>query len=175
MRNDFTSYTEDRVARTQKIGSLNLSEEFEQFKFDQEQEHQNLLKKMDKLKTGGMFLAAGLAVAGAATIITGAALPVILGTTAAAYTAAGVSLGAKLKEMFSNKQHDKNYGSTSLFFEHLDKKIQKQNENLFEGFSKEKNPKLEGSLSNLNETLMHNKNPEKIQEIKAQANKFRPA
>lgn len=162
-----------------KMNSLNLSKEFESFKFEQEEAHQGLLKKLDKWKLGGMIGATALILGATGAMATGASLPLILGSIGASYAAGAIAAGAKLTEMFQKRKHDKNFGTSEAFFKEMDEKAKVEGDDFYEDFVKTKreNPRLAESLSEVSKTFnkvkANQEKQENVQELKMQAIKFR--
>lgn len=153
-------YAANRAYSVEKMNQLNLSDEFKEFKFKQEQRHEESLKKFEKTKIGSM-VATMIGTLGLAGCIVGGALatPVLVAGTVAAYALGGVGVAAKIGEKLKENKHLKEYGDHEIFLKDIDKKSQNKGEEFYSDFVKRmaSKPNLSNALSEVSKKFKEKK------------------
>lgn len=160
-------YSAQRAESNELMSRLNLSDEFSEFKLNQEERHQSSMSKFEKTKIGSMMLTTAGTLGVAGCMIGGVlSAPALIAGIAAVYAIGGVGLGAKLGEMFSENKHNKNYGNSDVFLKEMDAENRAMGEDFYNDFVErmETSPGLSESLSRVSKKFNEKKESMNLEE-----------
>lgn len=166
MSNLYT-YAANRSESAERMNRLDLSEDFSNFKLNQEARHQESLKKFEKTKIGSLMLTTAGTLGVAGCMIGGVlSAPALIAGIAAVYAIGGIGVGAKLGEMFSKSKHDRDYGSADIFLKTMDEQNHSMGDEFYSEFVErmEKKPALAASLSEVSKKFKAKKESFSLEE-----------